>query len=135
MCVDANIEVRKRAAEVIMMARAKSNNTSVRLFKEQTINWDAEHYYELSSFEQVHHCDPPLLRHIPDISAAISSPLELELAMQYPCHSQANEFFVQETHKGVKFTTDEEQLMGFVRVRQRARELNPVLRSKQDYHF
>lgn len=148
MLVDENESVREEAVARIKSSRQiqaqnkeaeqeeeeEEVNTQVRIFEKQNLNWNAENYWQLCRFEDPAACDPPLLR-LTDIDTAILDVAALKKLLDYPCHSQVNEFLVQETHKALAFTSDVEQVMGIGRVRAKARLLNPVLKKKADYAF
>lgn len=149
MLVDDDESVRNAAMDRIKSARQtqaqkrlsgqdeeeEGANTTVRIFQKQDLNWSAETYWQLCKFEDEAACDPPLLRLIDMADVANLDVASLKILFDFPCHSQVNEFMVQETHKALAFTSNVEQVMGMGRVRAKARLLNPVLKKKADYSF
>lgn len=131
--VDSDPERRAWAAGIIQCARSKETET-IRLYECPSIDWDANDLWNFVDFNSVDmgQCDPPLLRNI-KIEDIVNDPMKVRQSILFPCHSQVNEFYVQEGHKCVTFCTGVQQVMGAIRVRKESRQKFPKLEIKKDF--
>lgn len=132
--VDENENIREWAVDIINRARtSESTNSEVRLYKKPIFRWDAENYWDFVELNDPSQCNPPLLRKYDDLSICITNPETVRAAMNYSCHSQKCEYYVQEVHKAIPICSNPDDVMGVVRLTEESRKIHPRLASKQDF--
>lgn len=130
--VDEEEDVRRWAVEKIEWARSYPTN-GIRQYTKPKIIWQAESYCEFVQLDDPKECNPPLLRKFDDLKICITDPDSVRQQIQYACHSQKNEYYVQQVHNVVPICNNVDQVMGAVRLAEESREKNPQLLSKQDF--
>lgn len=132
--VDDNKDTREFAVEKIKWAREKRVGSEVRFVKAPKFNFHAETYLNLAPLNKPEECDPPILRDI-NLEDCLNNHKAVRQLLKFPCHSQANERYVQEVHKAVPHCASDQDVMGMVRVREAARYHQGNLKSKKDFQM
>lgn len=130
-CVDDDEATRRWAVETISWARENTTD-GIRLVQAPNFNFEADRYIDLVQFDQSDECNPPILRTV-ELKDCIDDPDAVKKKLHFPCHSQANERYVQEVHKAVPLCKTDEDVMGVVRLRELSRQQQGVFKSKQDF--
>lgn len=135
MAVHGESAVRQRAVDIIQNARASQHVGGIpRLFKKPVVNWGANSCLELVQLDNLSECNPPVLKNILDLDVCVNYPEQVKARyLNFPCHSQRNEYYVQQTHLAVPLSADPRHIMGAVRLIERSRGKFPKLQSKKDF--
>lgn len=134
MMVDDQLDIRIKALQKILSCRNAEQSADLRFFEIPKLNFDAEDYTDLISWEKV--TEPPIIKKIPtdrltDLILTDSEILKKQL--NYPCHTQAVE-------RLVKLVTEASQSVCGYKARQahvistlKSRRVMPFFDSKKDY--
>lgn len=142
MLANETVEIRKRAAFLIIEARQKqltSKRNRIRKFSPPVINFEATNFAELIFWEQSKLTEPPVTKNLTDedlkkISEGDIKPLEvLQEYFNLPCHSQAVERCVKEVTAASYAVYGESSRDGFIRTRLLDRKIMPRFETKGDF--
>lgn len=133
MMIDERLDVRIKAMNIIFECR-KSQTNEIRVFKVPKINFEAEDYVDLISWDQA--TEPPLIKHLSDDELKeliMSKTSELKQILHLPCHTQAVERHVKlvtEVSSAVcGFESRHARIIGTLK----SRSLMPTFETKKDY--
>lgn len=140
MLADPDGEKRKMAAMRIKKCRSKQKySKSVRVFHLPTLNFNADDYTDLISWDDNEITEPPVTKQISDAELDLiiqgdDAPLQnLNTLFSLPCHSQAVERIVKEVTIASREVYGHLSRDGFIRARLLHRQQMPQFELKSDF--
>lgn len=132
MLEDSRPYVRELALRRVLKARSSGPDRTIRRFDLSPLNFEADEYYNLVSWESPMEPAATICLSEEEIMTFIKSKAEFE-ALKLPCHTQAVE-------RGIKLVTEASVAVcgevardGFIRTRQKSRQNLPTYENKQEF--
>ena len=137
MITDDRKHVRELGFRRILRARSSTTTTSeVRVFEVPPLNFQAEDYIDLISWQDCIITEPPITKTVTDddlqnfISNRDSPAIDFP---RFPCHTQAVERCVKSVTEASLAVVGEHARDGFIRSRIKARAIMPTFETKKEY--
>ncbi|CAI6353446.1 unnamed protein product [Macrosiphum euphorbiae] len=137
MVTDNDPEIRKRGLELVLLSRETAKKEGkIRPFRVPKINFEATHYSDLISWDEIDLTTPPAMNNFSTSELADyfnQNEVPQLPILDYPCHTQSVERIVQEVSKASKMVCGFEARDGLILSKISHRKLMPSLRTKADY--
>uniref|UniRef100_A0A8D8VVF7 Uncharacterized protein n=1 Tax=Cacopsylla melanoneura TaxID=428564 RepID=A0A8D8VVF7_9HEMI len=132
MLEDQRAHIRELALRKILKARKLQSSDAIRQFNIPTLNFQAEEYYNIISWEMPLEPAATLKLSDQEIKTLIATNKELD-AVRLPCHTQAVERHIKLVTEASVAVCSEEARDGFIRARQKSRQAIPTFETKKEF--
>lgn len=128
--------IRELAYQQISKARSE-NAPGLRTFKVPALNFDAEDYTKIITWQEFEITEPPLTSNLSDeaLKSIVKSGLgTIQNTRNYPCHTQAVERCIKLVTEASSAVCGEHKRDGFIRARLHSRQQMPHFDTKKQFH-